>query len=131
MRGNRRLVLREPAPTGERSGLGESREGPYIEHVVWAVREPFTGSGDIEGLVAGGVLGVDGRRVYRFPEDAIPRSRTVNGEVMRIALNEDWKAVDEAGVELNIEAVGEATTGPRRRWLRVVCARQTSTRVAQ
>lgn len=131
MRGNRRIVLREPDPTGERSALGEASKEPYIDHVVWAVREPFRGGADVEGLVAANVLGVDARRVYTFPEDALPRSRTIRGKAHRIAVTEDWKALDEEGVELNVEAVGEATTGPRRRRLRVVCARQTSSRVAQ
>ena len=43
----------------------------------------------------------------------------------RIVLDETWTVMDENGTELAIDAVGEVNSGPRRRWLRIVCDRKT------
>lgn len=125
MRGNRRITLMEPRPTGEVGDFGQKEFGPPVPHVVWAVQEPM-GSGT-EGLLSGDVLGVAVKRVYKFPEDAVRRTRQrEDGTTEQIVVNETWTVIDERGTELAIEAVGEANTGPRRRWLKILCDRKTA-----
>ena len=118
MVGTRRIVLREPQPTGERALGGKQRYRPPKLHVVYAIREAAKGGS--EGLIAEDVVGAEAKRVYRFPED------NVAGVV-----DESWDLVDERGVVLDIESVGEQTAGPRRRWLRVVAVRHTKGRTTQ
>ena len=132
MQGTRRIVLVEPGPSGERDPSGQPLDDEHqVSHVVWAVREP--GGSGTEGIIAGGVLGVEAKRVYRFAADTLPRSRPDPREGGRppipIVVDEDWKVIDENGVTLDIEAVMEVTPGARRRWLKIVCER-TDTRRA-
>ena len=123
MRGTRRIVLLEPNPTGEEGPLGGPKGGPPYEHVVYAVQDPASGSGD-EGLISRDVLGAESRRTYRIAEDSVRRSRVnADGEVVRVVVNETWKVVDDFGQRLDIESVEESNAGPRRRWLRIQCKR--------
>ena len=117
MRATRRLVLREPDATGEKGGLGERRQDPPKSHVVYAVREPDKGGTD--GEIVAGVLGVESRRSYLIREAAVAPPAVVD---------EGWKVIDERGVTLTIRSVTEATTGARRRWLRLRCDRTTEQR---
>lgn len=119
MRGNRRIVLREPQPTGERDASGAIKKGEPKNHVVYAVREKASnvGGGGSEGLIAADVLGGEWRRIYKFREDA----------VLGI-VDETWSVIDENGIELDIEAVAEVNSGARRRWLQITCERKSPRR---
>ena len=123
MHGTRRIVLREPRPTGEAGAFGQETFRPPVDHVVYALRDTMKGGG-AEGLIGREVIGVDVSRTYRFPADALPSKREVDGKVEPIIVDETWTLIDEQGVEIKIDAVGEAQGGPLRRWLRVVCERK-------
>ena len=115
MRGNRRIVLLEPQPTGERDAAGSVRKGVPTTHIVHAIREKASsiGSGGTEGLIAPDVLGGEWRRKYKFPEDAVIG-----------IVDETWGVIDENGIELDIEAVAEVNSGARRRWIQITCERK-------
>ena len=110
MEGNRRIVLREPQPTGERGAFGSDKKGPPLNHPVWAIREDKPSAG--EGLVAAGVQGGSWAVHYTIREESLPRRPT-----------EDWSVLDETGQPLRIEGVFEKNSGPRARRLILVCER--------
>ena len=108
--GNRRIVLQEPAPTGETGPFGGVKQGPPIPHVVWAVRNDKPSAG--EGMLAAGVEGGAWRTEY-----------TIRAETVSKRPTEDWSVVDESGQELRLEGVFEVNSGSRARRLVLVCER--------
>ena len=110
MEGNRRIVLQEPAPTGEKDSFGQRKQGPAIPHPVWAVREDKPSAG--EGMLATGIEGGVWARHYTIREESVSKRPT-----------EDWWVIDEDGVRLELSGVFEKHSGPRARRLVLVCER--------
>ena len=113
MEGTRPLVLLQPAPTGERDGFGQPRQGVPITHRVLAIREdkPSAGEGLVAPEVRGGVWSIQ----YRIREESVHPRPT-----------EEWTAIDEDGTPYNIVGVFEKTVGARARWLVLVVERTTA-----
>ena len=112
MEGTRSIALLEPRPTGERDAYGEAVQGEPRIHRTLAIRED---KGGPEGEIAAGVQGGDWRTEFRIREESVSVRPT-----------EAWSVVDDAGVHYDIDAVVEATSRARARWLRLVCERHTA-----
>ena len=120
MEGNRLITLVEPQPTGEMDSAGELVEGPGTPYRVRAIRADGSGGSGFSagrGYAGTGVLGGEWKREYRIRQESLPKTPT-----------EDWEMYDEEGVCLRLEGVYEANSGPRARWLVLVCTRQTTAR---
>ena len=120
MEGTRRIVLREPLPSGSSDAYGEGIDNTPRDHVVWAVRESASSGRPTgaEGFVGAEVLGGEWKRIYRFRAESVSK-----------VVDETWKVFDENGVMLDIEAVDEANSGARARWIKIICSRTSSRRM--
>ena len=110
MEGNRRIVLLEPQPTGERDAANAVLYGDPKRHAVWAIRDDRPSSA--EGLVAAGIEGQFYQLRYTFRRESVPSLPTVA-----------WSGVDEAGTPFAIRGVFEVNSGPRARRIVIVCER--------
>ena len=111
----RRIVLLEPAPTGELDNLGRAIQGPDIIHRVQAIRKDGSGTFGFEDR---DVLGPEAQRTYSFAE------RQVNSHI-----TEHWSGIDENDEPFDIENVADISTenpGLMGRMLRIKVARRSA-----
>ena len=97
MEGTRAIVLKEP--------VGES----YFYHTVYALQADRSGN---EAEFTGGLVGPLSRTEYSIREDSLLERPTTA-----------WTVIDDQDRELSIIDIIEKNSGPRARWLTLICER--------
>ena len=109
--GNRRIVIYEPGQETGQTTLGAPTRLPPTKHVVYAIRKDRVSPG--EDLLLGEIQAGRWLREY-----------TIRRESISVYPHEDFWVEDEDGIELDIVAVAEKSSGPWERHLTLICARR-------